>query len=54
MLRVLQAIQTGATVDQLMRATSASRRSVFRYLKQLEEEGVGLIVSQGVSSARTT
>lgn len=48
LLRVLDAIQSGATIEKLMRVTGASRRSVFRYLNQLEDEGIELSVSKGV------
>lgn len=48
LLRVVEAIQSGATLEQLMRITGASRRSVFRYLNQLEDEGIELSVTKGV------
>lgn len=37
----------GATVDQMMKATNASRRTVFRYLNHFEDAGMNIILDDG-------
>ncbi|MEK6798538.1 MAG: hypothetical protein AABZ12_06215 [Planctomycetota bacterium] len=45
----LQALlKKGATIQDMMRSTSSSRRTVFRYLNHFEEAGVGLALEDGV------
>lgn len=45
--QLLTILKKGASVDQMMRATGASRRTVFRYLNHLEEAGVDIQISDG-------
>lgn len=40
-------LKKGASVDEMIKATSSSRRTVFRYLNHLEEAGLGLELSDG-------
>lgn len=40
-------LERGATVDQMMKATNASRRTIFRYLNHFEEAGMGIVLDDG-------
>lgn len=40
-------LKKGASVEEMIKATSASRRTIFRYLNHLEEAGLDLVLSDG-------
>ena len=40
-------LKKGATLDQMIRATGSSRRTVFRYLNQFEDAGIRIILAEG-------
>jgi len=40
-------LKKSATIEEMMKATGASRRTVFRYLNQLEEAGVSIELDGG-------
>jgi DeoR/GlpR family transcriptional regulator of sugar metabolism len=40
-------LKKGATVSEMMRATSSSRRTVFRYLNHFEEAGMTVTLQGG-------
>ena len=46
--QVLAILRRGATIEQMMKAASASRRTVFRYLNHLEEVDFEIVVTDGV------
>ncbi|MHC4696380.1 MAG: hypothetical protein ACYTFA_06535 [Planctomycetota bacterium] len=37
----------GATIDEMIRATGSSRRTVFRYLNQFEDSGIDIVLIDG-------
>jgi len=40
-------LKKGATIEQMMKAANASRRTVFRYLNHFEESGVNIEIDGG-------
>ena len=40
-------LRKGASIEQMMKATRSSRRTIFRYLNHFEEAGLSLVLSQG-------
>lgn len=40
-------LKKGATIDQMIKATGCSRRTIFRYLNHFEEAGVDLVIEHG-------
>lgn len=40
-------LKKGASIDEMIKATSSSRRTIFRYLNHLEEAGVNLVIGDG-------
>lgn len=40
-------LKKGASVDEMIKATNSSRRTVFRYLNHLEEAGIDLVLADG-------
>jgi len=40
-------LRKGASVEDMIKATNASRRTVFRYLNHLEEAGLDLVLADG-------
>jgi Fic family protein len=45
--QLLTILKKGATIAQMIKATSSSRRTIFRYLNHLEEAGVNLELENG-------
>ena len=41
-------LKKGATVDEMVRATGSSRRTIFRYLNDFEEAGIDIKLESGV------
>jgi DNA-binding NarL/FixJ family response regulator len=44
--QILRLLRKGVTVEQMMSATGASRRTIFRYLNQLEDGGVSIELTE--------
>lgn len=40
-------LQRGASIDEMIRALGASRRTVFRYLNHFEEAGISIVLEDG-------
>ena len=40
-------LKKGATIEQMIKATGSSRRTIFRYLNHFEEAGVDLVIENG-------
>ena len=40
-------LKRGATIEQMMKATGSSRRTMFRYLNHFEEAGIDIIIEGG-------
>ena len=40
-------LKKGATIEEMMKATGSSRRTVFRYLNHLEEAGIDISINKG-------
>jgi DNA-binding NarL/FixJ family response regulator len=40
-------LKKGATIEQMMKATNSSRRTVFRYLNHFEEAGMNIELDDG-------
>lgn len=40
-------LSRGATVEQMMKAASASRRTIFRYLNHFEDAGLDIVLDDG-------
>lgn len=40
-------LKKGATIEQMIKATGTSRRTIFRYLNQFESAGVDLKIEDG-------
>jgi DNA-binding NarL/FixJ family response regulator len=40
--QIVQALQKGTTIPQMMKAIGASRRTIFRYLNHFEEAGLDI------------
>ena len=45
-------LKKGASVEEMIKATNSSRRTVFRYLNHLEEAGLDLQLSDGKYSLK--
>ena len=45
--QLMTLLTKGASVEQLMKATAASRRTIFRYLNHFEDAGVDLLLTDG-------
>ena len=45
--QLMRLLQKGATIDQMMKATGASRRTMFRYLNHFEDAGFDLAIEGG-------
>ncbi|HNQ24011.1 MAG TPA: helix-turn-helix domain-containing protein [Phycisphaerae bacterium] len=45
--QVIALLQKGATIEQLMKACGASRRTLFRYLNHFEEAGIKIEIDAG-------
>lgn len=45
-------LKKGATVEQMMKATDSSRRTVFRYLNDFEDAGMNIELDDGKYSAK--
>ncbi len=46
-------LRKGATVNQMMKATDASRRTIFRYLNHFEEAGMAIVLDDGKYTLKT-
>ncbi len=46
--QLLALLKRGATIEQMMKATTASRRTIFRYLNYFEEAGMDLVLTDSV------
>ncbi len=44
---VMTMLRKGATLEQMMKATGSSRRTVFRYLNHFEEAGLDMVLEKG-------
>ncbi len=42
-----QMLTKGATIDQMIKATGSSRRTIFRYLNHFEDAGIDIALSNG-------
>jgi len=40
-------LKRGATIDQMIKGTGSSRRTIFRYLNQFEEAGIDIAIIDG-------
>ena len=40
-------LRKGATIDQMIKATGSSRRTIFRYLNHFEDAGVDIVIENG-------
>ncbi|MBI4719406.1 MAG: hypothetical protein HY763_16545 [Planctomycetes bacterium] len=40
-------LRRGASIEEMIKATGSSRRTIFRYLNHLEEAGVDLSLNEG-------
>lgn len=40
-------LKKGSTIEEMMKTTAASRRTIFRYLNSLEEAGVDIVLADG-------
>ena len=40
-------LKKGATLDQMIKATGSSRRTIFRYLNHFEDAGMGIVLAGG-------
>ena len=40
-------LKKGASIEQMMKAVSASRRTIFRYLNHFEEAGHNIVITDG-------
>ena len=40
-------LKKGASIEQMMKAVSASRRTIFRYLNHFEEAGHDIVIANG-------
>ncbi len=40
-------LKRGATLEQMMKAASASRRTIFRYLNHFEEADIDIVIDNG-------
>ncbi len=45
--QLMDLLTSGATLEQMMKTTGASRRTVFRYLNHLEEAGKDIELAEG-------
>ena len=45
--QILQMLRKGATIGQMIKATEASRRTIFRYLNHFEEAGMDIELVDG-------
>ena len=45
-------LKRGATINQMIKATGSSRRTIFRYLNQFEEAGIDIIITNGKYSLK--
>jgi hypothetical protein len=46
-LKLVGVLKKGATIDEMIKATGSSRRTMFRYLNHLEEAGFDIIIVDG-------
>jgi hypothetical protein len=46
-LQLMSVLKRGATIDQMIKVTGSSRRTIFRYLNHLEEAGFDIIITDG-------
>ena len=46
-LQLMNVLRKGATIDEMIRATGSSRRTMFRYLNHLEDAGFDIIIADG-------
>ena len=40
-------LKRGATLDQMIKATGSSRRTIFRYLNHFEDAGIDIVLADG-------
>ena len=40
-------LKQGATIDQMIKATGSSRRTIFRYLNHFEDAGIDIVILDG-------
>ena len=40
-------LKKGVTLEGMMKATGASRRTIFRYLNHFEEAGIDIVIDNG-------
>ena len=45
--QLVSILKKGASIEQMMRAVSASRRTIFRYLNHFEEAGHNIVITGG-------
>jgi len=45
--QIMQMLRRGASIEQMMKATGSSRRTIFRYLNHFEEAGVDIELTDG-------
>ena len=46
-LQLMSVLKRGATIDQMIKVTGSSRRTIFRYLNHFEEAGFDIIITDG-------
>ncbi len=45
--QIMQMLKKGASIDQMIKATNSSRRTIFRYLNHFEEAGLNIELLDG-------
>jgi hypothetical protein len=45
--QIMQMLKKGSTIDQMIKATGSSRRTIFRYLNHFEDAGVNIELVSG-------
>jgi len=45
--QIMQMLKKGSSIDQMIKATSSPRRTIFRYLNHFEEAGVDIELVNG-------
>lgn len=46
-LQLLNVLKKGVTIDEMIKATGSSRRTMFRYLNHLEDAGFDIVITDG-------
>lgn len=45
--QLMALLEKGTSIDQMIRATGSSRRTIFRYLNNFEEAGIDIVLTNG-------